>query len=394
MPSKKSLFLKHVAQTSRFPMIVEIERAEGMYIYDVNGKAYLDMDSGFSVSSLGHRHPNVITAITSQLDKYLHTTVYGEHIQSPQVEYATLLANTLNCHLTSLYYANGGAEAVEIAMKCARKFTNRYEIFSCKNAYHGSTLGAESLRSDLDYTSSFVPAVPGIRHLRFNNVEDLYKITTKTACVILEPIQAEAGIISPKDDYLGKLRAKCDETGTLLVFDEIQTGFGRTGKLFAFQKYSAIPDILLIAKAMGGGMPIAGMLTSTEIVEALCENPSLGHINTFGGHPICVSAALATLKTLLSSDFIGEVERKQNLLIEGLQSLKFKSIRADGLFMGVQIEDKTKLSLIVDGLREQGVLVDYFLFNDDSFRIAPPLIIEDEHIQLFIEKLKLVLSLI
>jgi acetylornithine/N-succinyldiaminopimelate aminotransferase len=380
MPSKRDLFLKHVAQTSRFPMTIEVEKAEGMYIFDTNGKSYMDLDSGFSVSSLGHRHPVIVEAIKTQVDKYLHTTVYGEHIQSPQVDFATLLASTLGSPFSSVYYTNAGSEAVEVAMKVARKHTSRYEIVSCKNAYHGSTLGAESLRSDYDYTSSFMPAVPGVSHITFNNFSDLKNITKKTAAIIFEPVQAEAGVIVPQYNFLQAVRDRCNETGTLMILDEIQTGFGRTGYLFAFQKYEVMPDLVLMAKAMGGGMPVGAVVSSNEILDRLCEDPSLGHINTFGGHPVCIAAANANLRFLLDSDLISKVAAKEKLFHKLLIHPSIKEVRSSGLLMSVSLNDKTKLTPMVDGLKQAGYIVDYFLFNDDSFRIAPPLIISEGEI--------------
>jgi acetylornithine/N-succinyldiaminopimelate aminotransferase len=386
MATKRSLFYNHVAQTSPSPMVVEVSHADGIYIYDMDGRAYMDMDSGFCVSSLGHRHPAVVQAVKNQVDKYMHTTVYGEHIQSPQVEFAKLLADTLDNKLNCIYYATGGAESVEIAMKVARKYTNRYEIIACKNAYHGSTIGAESLRSDIVYTSAFSPSVPGVRHIRFNDMSDLEYITEKTACIILEPVQAEAGVILPENNYLQAVRNRCDETGTLMILDEIQTGFGRTGSLFAFQKFGIEPDILLIAKAMGGGMPIAAAVAPRSILQCLSNNPELGHINTFGGHPVTTAAALANLKVLLEENFISDADEKGKLLAKLLSSHSvIKEVRQVGLMLGVVLHDKSKLSAVVDGLRDHGVLVDYFLFNDDSFRVAPPLIITERDIYTFWE---------
>ena len=246
MPSLRELYIQHVAQTSEIPLLLEIERAEGMYIYSTDGKRYLDLNSGISVSSLGHRHPKVIEAVKQQLDRHLHTMVYGEHIHSPQVEFATLLSTTLSNRLDSVYYLNGGSEAVEAALKLARKHTGRYKIIACSNAYHGSTMASESLRSDDEFTRNFAPGIPGIHHIDFNKIEDLQKIDDETACVILEPVQAEAGIVPPQDDYLKKVSARCTQVGALMILDEIQTGFGRTGHLFAHKKYDVVPDILLI----------------------------------------------------------------------------------------------------------------------------------------------------
>ncbi len=381
MPSKRSLFLQHVAQTSRFPMTIEVGKAEGIYIYDVDGKAYMDLDSGFSVSSLGHRHPQVVEAIKNQVDKYLHTTVYGEHIQSPQVEFATLLADTLNNGLDNVYFTNAGAEAVEVAIKMTRKFTSRYEIISCRNAYHGSTIGAESLRSDYAYTSSFMPVMPGVSHIDFNNKSQLDCINEKTAAIFLEPVQAEAGVVCPQNDYLQAVRQRCNDTGTLMVLDEIQTGFGRTGHLFAFQKYGVVPDVLLMAKAMGGGMPVGAAVASKTLMDSLSENPSLGHINTFGGHPVCIAAACANLKVLLQTSIVDEVESKARLFHQLLKHDHIKEVRSSGLLMAVCLNEKKYLSSVIDELKANGIIVDYFLFNDDSFRIAPPLIISYNEIE-------------
>jgi acetylornithine/succinyldiaminopimelate/putrescine aminotransferase len=382
MPSYKKLFYKHVAQTSPYPMIIEVEKADGMYIYDVEGKAYMDLDSGFSVSNLGHRYPAVVEAIVEQTNKYLHTTVYGEHIQSPQVKFAELLVKVLNTDLSSLYYTNSGTEAVEVAFKAARKYTGRHEIISCSHAYHGSTMAAESLRSDLAYTQSFLPGVPGVQHIGFNNLEDLQKITSKTAAIFLEPVQAEAGVISPQNDYLQAVRKRCDEAGCLMVLDEIQTGFGRTGHLFAFQKYGVIPDMLLMAKAMGGGMPCGGVLSKQEIIKSISYNPVLGHINTFGGHPVSIAAAMANLQVLLQENYINQVIHKATLFISMLENHPaIREIRSDGLLIAVSLQDKSLLSQAVDGMMAAGLMVDYFLFNDDSFRIAPPLIITENQIQ-------------
>ncbi len=381
MFSKRQLFLQHVAQTSEGPMCLEVSHASGMYIYGTDGKKYLDFDSGISVSSVGHCHPAVVNAVKLQAETYMHTMVYGEHIQAPQVEYATLLTEVLNNGLNSIYYVNSGSEAVEAAMKLARKATGRYDIISCANAYHGSTIAAESLRSDTTYTKHFLPTIPGVRHIRFNNDTDLAKITNKTACVILEPVQAEAGIIVPVNDYLQKVQTRCQKTGTLLILDEIQTGFGRTGEMFAHQKYGITPDILLIAKGMGGGMPLGGVVASNEMMIHFARNPALGHITTFGGHPVCVAAALATLKLLIDETYIAEIEKKEVLLKSLLKHAMIKEVRSSGLMMAVEIHDPSLLTPLIDRVISDGVLIDYFLFNPSSFRIAPPLIITDQEIQ-------------
>ncbi len=388
MTSIRSLFLKHVAQTSDLSMGLEVEKANGMYIYGSNGKRYLDFNSGISVSSLGHRYPHVISRIQKQLDRHLHTMVYGEHIQTPQVEYAHLLFQATNNTFDNIYFVNSGSEAVEVGLKVAKKFTGRFEVMACKNAYHGSTMAAESLRSDMDFVSAFSPTLPGIRHISFNNKSDLDKITTKTACVILEPVQAESGVNTPKNDYLKAVRKKCNETGSLMILDEIQTGFGRTGYLFAFQKYGILPDILLIAKSMGGGMPIGAVVSKKEILQSIMLNPSLGHITTFGGHPVCTAAALGALEAMLEDDrIISSVKTKEEKIHYLLKHPIIKEIRSSGLMMAVELKKRKYLKHVVSKAIENGVLVDYFLFNDRSFRLAPPLILEESHIKEGVEKL-------
>ena len=381
MLSKRDLFLQHVGLTSEFSMMLDISHADGMYIYDTDGKQYMDLNSGISVSSLGHRHPKVISAIKRQLDKYLHTMVYGEHLQSPQINYASKLSALLDDSLNNVYYVNSGSEAVELAMKLARKHTNRYELISCSKAYHGSTQGAESLRSDHEFTRAFLPSIPGIRHIDFNNEIDLDKITKKTAAVILEPVQAEAGVCPPQSDYLKKVQSKCQEVGALFILDEIQTGFGRTGHLFAHLKYGVVPDVLLIAKSMGAGMPIGAVVSSKEILGSLIKNPALGHITTFGGHPVTVSAALAGLNVLIEENIIDAVLDKEKLFHRLLKHDIIKEVRSSGLMMAVELTKRKYLKHVVSHTIEQGALVDYFLFNDKSFRLAPPLIIRESEIQ-------------
>lgn len=380
MSAYRRLFLDHVAQTSEMPMIIEVESASGVYIYDMDGKAYLDFDSGIAVSSLGHCHPEVVAAVQQQVATYMHTMVYGEHVQVPQVAYATLLSSVLNNGLDAVYFVNSGAEAVEGAIKLARKATGRIEIISCAGAYHGSTIGAESLRSDYAFTRNFFPTLPGVRHIAFNNEADLDKITTKTACIVLEPVQAEGGIIVPENDYLQKVRQRCDQTGTLLILDEIQTGFGRTGHMFAHQKYGITPDILLIAKGMGGGMPIGAFVAARSLMSHFTKNPSLGHITTFGGHPVCVAAALATLNIMMSENIIPLVLAKEALIRNLLVHPLIKEVRSSGLMMAVELTRPDLLSHVIDTCRDRGLLTDYFLFNQASFRIAPPLIISEDEI--------------
>lgn len=382
MPTLRQLFLSHVAQTSELPLMLEVDRAEGMYIYDTSGKRYMDMNSGISVSSLGHCHPAVVEAVQEQVARHMHTMVYGEHIQNKQIAYAELLTQHLDRTLSKVYYVMTGTECVEVAMKLSRRHTGRTEIIAAKKAYHGSTYGAEALRSDLDFTASFAPGVPGVRHIDFNNEEDLLKITEQTACVILEPVQAESGINPPVDNYLSKVEKRCREVGALFILDEIQTGFGRTGSLFAHQKYDVIPDMLLIAKSMGGGMPIGAVVSRENIMSSLLKNPALGHITTFGGHPVSCAAAHATLSELLKGNIISEVERKAELIKSKISAHPIVAeVRNSGLMMGVELQKRKYLKHVVSHAIENGILIDFFLFNDRSFRLAPPLIISDEQIE-------------
>lgn len=383
MQSQRSLFLEHVAQTSDFPLCLEIENAEGMYMIDVNGKKYLDLISGISVSNLGHRHPNVINAVKEQLEKYTYLMVYGEFVQSPQVKLAQLLTQQLPSSLSSCYFVNSGSEANEGALKLAKRYTGRREIISFKNAYHGSTQGCLSIIGSDEYKKPFEPLLPDIIQLEFNNENDLSAITTKTACVIVEPIMGEAGVIVPKNNYLQKLRNKCTETGTLLIFDEIQTGFGRTGKLFAFEHFGVVPDIITLAKAMGGGFPIGAFISSNEIMGSLKTNPILGHITTFGGHPVSCAAAYANLQTLLyENELILTVPQKEQLFVELLKHQKIKEVRSFGLLIAVELDSFETNKAIIDRCIANGVLTDWFLFNDKSLRIAPPLIISEDEIKM------------
>jgi len=387
MTSIRNLFLQNVAQTSELPLMLEIERAEGMYIWDKHGKKYMDLNSGISVSSLGHRHPNVVHAIIQQTNKYLHTMVYGEHIQQVQVAYAKKLIDILNNGLDRVYYLMTGTEAVELAMKLARKYTGKQEIISCANAYHGSTLGAESLRSDYEFSRAFFPGIPGIRHIRFNHEEDLEKITCRTAAVITEPVQAESGVQPPYNNYLQKLSKRCKEMDCLLVLDEIQTGFGRTGHWFAHKKYDVVPDILLIAKSMGGGMPIGAVVAPQKIMNSIIKNPALGHITTFGGHPVSVASALATLETLQEEKIISTVLEKEAVFRKRLVHPIIAEVRSSGMMMAVELKRRKYLKHVVGHTIENGALIDYFLFNNKSFRLAPPLIISEAEIHEACDKL-------
>lgn len=378
---QRQLFLRHLAQTSEFPLMLEITDSEGVYIIDKSGKKYLDLIAGIGVSSLGHRHPKVVQAIKDQTDRYLHTMVYGEFVLSPQVELSSLLAKHLPDSLDSVYLVNSGTEATEGAMKLAKRYTGRTEMVACYNAYHGSTQGAASLMSDDYFTSAYRPLLPGIHHIEYNDESHLDRITTQTACVVMETVQAECGIQKPVNDYLKKVRQRCDEVGALLIFDEIQAGYGRTGSLFAFKQYDVVPDILLLAKGMGGGMPIGAFVSSKEIMSVLSFNPLLGHITTFGGHPVSCAAALATLKVLTNENYINEVLRKEALFVELLQHPKIKTIRHAGLWMAVELRDFDFVQLVIKHCLDLGLLTDWFLFNDCCLRIAPPLIISDAEIK-------------
>lgn len=381
MFTQRQLFLNYIAQTSETPLALEIEKAEGVYLYDVSGKRYLDLISGISVSNIGHRHPKVVTAIKDQLDKYMHLMVYGEYIQSPQVKLAKLLAEQLPSTLSSVYFVNSGSEAIEGAMKLAKRFTARTEIISFKNAYHGSTQGSLSIMGGEEFKNAFRPLLPDTNQIEFNNINDLKLITSRTACVIVETIQGEAGAIVPEVDFFKKLYARCKQVGALLVADEVQCGFGRTGKLFAFEHYDFVPDILCLAKGMGGGMPVGAFISSKEIMNTLSNNPILGHITTFGGHPICCAASIATLNVLLKEKLIEKVEAKEKLFRKLLKHPKIKSINGKGLLLAAEFESYGENKMIIDKCIEKGVIVDWFLFNAHSMRIAPPLTITEEEIK-------------
>ncbi len=378
--SQRQLFLQHIGQTSDFPLMLEIERAENIYMYDTIGKRYIDLISGVSVSNLGHRHPKVVEAIKAQLDKYMHLMVYGEFVQTPQVEFAKLLAAQLPDSLNCTYFVNSGAEAVEGAIKLAKRFTGRREIIAFRNAYHGSTVGAMSLMSDSTFTAPFEPVMPEVQFLDYNNENDLLRITEKTAGVFAESVRGEAGMEMPVNDFLKKLRARCTEVGALLIIDEIQTGFGRLGTLFGFQMFGIVPDIFTIAKGMGGGMPIGAFVSSKEILDSFKTNPVLGHITTFGGHPVCAAAALASLQVILDEKLCESVERKGELFRQLIKSPLIRSINGTGLFLSVELKDFEQLQRFMKKLIELGALTDWFLFSDYRFRITPPLIITDDQI--------------
>ena len=379
--TKRQLFLQHVAQTSPSPLAIEIAEAKGMYLYDPEGKAYLDLIAGIGVSALGHCHPHVVNAAKSQLDKYLHTLVYGEYVLGPQVDLAALLTSHLPNTLSSIYFVNSGTEATEGAMKLAKRFTGRSEIISCRKAYHGSTQGAASLMSPTDFTRAYYPLLPDVNHIDFNCLTCLRQITHRTAAVFIETVQGEWGVRRPTPLFMQQLRKKCTETGTLLVFDEIQAGYGRTGSLFAFEQYGVVPDILLLAKGMGGGMPIGAFVASKPIMQALSENPILGHITTFGGHPVSCAAALATLRILTESALIEEVKEKEALFHKLLVHPEIHEVRSAGLLMAVQMRDFAFIQQVITHCLRAGLITDWFLFNSSALRIAPPLIITESQIE-------------
>ncbi len=380
MHSLRQLFLRNLAQTSPAPLSLEIERAEGCFLYDTSGKAYLDLIAGIGVSALGHRHPKVVAAVQEQLDRYWHTLVYGEFVLSPQVRLAELLAAHLP-GLDGVYLVNSGTEATEGAMKLAKRYTARPEIVACRYAYHGSTQGAASLMWPIDFTLPYHPLLPGIRHIEFNDDTELEKVTERTAAVIVETVQAEWGIRRPRIEWLQALRRRCDETGALLILDEIQAGCGRTGTLFAFEQYGIRPDILLLAKGFGGGMPIGAFVAPQHIMQVLSVDPPLGHITTFGGHPVCAAAALATLHVLTETDILHEVPAKEQLFRSLLVHPAIKEVRSAGLWMAVDLGDAARVQQVIRHCLDQGVVTDWFLFNDHSLRIAPPLIISEEEIR-------------
>ncbi|WP_149244007.1 aspartate aminotransferase family protein [Dyadobacter sp. 32] len=386
----RQLFFDHLAQTSDFPLALDIERAEGIYMYDRDGKRYLDLISGIGVSSVGHRHPEVLKAIYDQLDKHMHLLVYGEYIQGTQVLLASALCNTLQLEsaspspyglINNVYFTNSGTEAVEGAMKLAKRFTGRSEFISCFNAYHGATQGALSLSGAESFKRSFRPLLPEIKNIKHGRLEDLEKITKKTAGIVIEIVGGESGIRLASKEYFKALRQKCTETGTLLIFDEVQTGFGRTGSFWAFEQYDIYPDILLSAKGMGGGMPIGAFMASHEVMQVLKTNPVLGHITTFGGHPVSCAASLAALNVTLADNLPAGSIPKGALFKSLLVHPKIKEVRGKGLMLAAEMESFEKLKKTIDGCIQKGVVTDWFLFCDESMRIAPPLTITEDQIR-------------
>lgn len=381
MPTLRQLFLANNAQTTNFPLLLEFERAEGVYMYDTAGKAHTDLISGIGVSSLGHGNPKVVAAIKHQVDQYMHLMVYGEYVQTPQVRFAEKLVSVLPQNLQSVYFTNSGAEAVEGALKLAKRYTGRQQIIACHNSYHGSTQGALSVMGNEEFKQAYRPLLPGVSFIRFNEIDDLQLITHQTACVIIETVQGEAGIRIPDATYMQALRKRCDETGTLLILDEIQAAFGRTGKLFAFEHFGIVPDILLLAKALGGGMPVGAFISSNTIMGALKENPILGHITTFGGHPVCCAAGLAALEVLLEENLVSGVAEKEALFRKLLVHPAIKQIRGKGLMLAVELDSFDLNKKIIDRCIDYGIITDWFLHCSSSMRISPPLIITSAQIE-------------
>lgn len=381
MLTNRQLFLKHLGQTSTSPMMLEIVRAEGVFMYGPSGEKYLDLISGVSVSNTGHCHPSVVKAVKDQTDSYMHLMVYGEIIQSPQVGYAEYLSHYLPPSLGCIYFVNSGSEAVEGALKLAKRFTGRSKIVSFKNSYHGSTHGALSIQGSEFYRNAFRPLLPDTFQAEFNNPDSLNIIDEKTACVIIEPIQGEGGVILPHDGFLDLVREKCSHTKALLIFDEIQTGFGRTGSMFALDRFKVIPDILLLAKALGGGMPLGAFISSNEIMSALVSSPPLGHITTFGGHPVCCAAGLASMKVLTEEHLVESCQGKSLLFKKLLNHQLISEVRGEGLLLAVRLPNPEYVNYIIKEAPRFGLVLDYFLFCNSAFRIAPPLIISEEEIR-------------
>jgi acetylornithine/N-succinyldiaminopimelate aminotransferase len=392
MLTNRQLFLMHLGQTSLAPMMLEIVRAEGVYMYGPDGKKYIDLISGVSVSNTGHSHPKVVEAVKNQVDSYMHLMVYGEIIQSPQVKYADRLTGILPPELNSCYFVNSGSEAVEGALKLAKRFTGKSRIISFKNSYHGSTHGALSIQGSEFYKNAYRPLLPDTFQICFNDEKSLDSIDNNTACTIIEPVQGEAGVIYPENDFLLKIRNRCNSTGSLLIFDEIQTGFGRIGSMFAIDRFGVVPDILLLAKALGGGMPLGAFISSREIMSALVSNPSLGHITTFGGHPVCCAAGLASLNVIIDEKLAEGCNSKSTVFKQELALQLISEVRGEGLLLAVQLIDPVYVQYVIAHAPDYGLILDYFLFCDNAFRIAPPLIISEDEISMACRQLKKLLD--
>lgn len=392
MSSLSSFFTQFQAQTTPHPMGLEITRAKGCYLYDKNKNKYLDFVAGVSACSLGHRHPKVVRAIKKQLRKYLHVMVYGEFIQEEPVLLTKLLADNLPAPLDTTYLTNSGTEAIEGALKLAKRITGRYEIVAAKKAYHGNTMGAMSVMGYEERKRDFRPLIPGTSYITFNSVEDLNKITTKTAAIILESIQGGAGFIQPQKGYLKLVKKRCEEVGALLILDEIQPGIGRTGKLFAFMDHGIVPDVLVIGKGLGGGLPVGAFIAAQQHMAQLKENPSLGHITTFGGNPVIAAACRATLSTLLNSSLIERTLEKEALFRKLLVHQKIKEIRGKGLMLALILDTKENATLLVKEALYNGVLLFFLLFEPKAVRISPPLTISTKQIRIGCKKILTILD--
>ncbi len=383
--SNRALFLRHVAQTSPFPPMLEVMHAEGCFVTDVQGKKYIDFISGISVSNLGHRHPSVLEAIYQQLDKYMHVMVYGEFIQTPQVDLAMSIASLLGEPFESVYFVNSGSEAVEGAMKLAKRATGRTEFISCENSYHGSSHGPLSLMGAETFKTAYRPLLPGTRRIRFNDLSDLKYINSNTAAVLVEPVQGEAGAINGDQLWLESLRETCNKTGTLLIFDEIQSGFGRTGKAFAFQHSGVVPDIVLMAKGMGGGLPIGAFASSKNLMNKLSYDPLLGHITTFGGNAVCAAASLAVAREINRPELLSNVQNISNRIKSKLIHPEILEIRGKGLLLALKLESNERALKVMNACYDLGLITDWFLFADDCLRLAPPLIITPDEVDMACE---------
>ena len=388
----RSQFLNHLAQTSDAPLALDIVKAQGNYLYDRAGKAYLDLIGGISVCNVGHTHPKVVAAIQKQAASYLHVMVYGELIQSPQVDYASQLAQLLPNPLSAVYFTNSGSEATEGAIKLARRVTGKVEIVAAHKSYHGSTLGALSVMGDEYWRNAFRPLMPGVWHHDYNSEAFLNAINEKTACVIIEAVQAESGVNMPDKEWMQAIRKKCSALGALLIVDEIQTGFGRTGKMWGFEHSDIIPDIVLLGKALGGGMPLGAFVASKEHMQQLTNNPVLGHITTFGGHPVSCAAGIAALDVLREEQLIEQIEEKSKLFVEALHHEKIKQVRSKGLLIAIELESNDLVLASIQGCLANNLFSDWFLFAPNCIRIAPPLTISLDEIRNACAAIKQVLS--
>ncbi|MES2238831.1 MAG: aspartate aminotransferase family protein [Bacteroidota bacterium] len=374
-------FIKYQAQTSPYPLGMEVSHAIGSYIYDTNNKKYLDFVAGVSACTLGHQPPRVNQAIKDQLDKYSHVMVYGEYSQSPAVEYCKLMASLLPAPLDKTYLVNSGTEAIEGSLKLARRVTGRSQLISCHNAYHGNTMGSMSVMGFEERKQAFRPLIPDVEFITFNNEADLEKITTKTAGILLETIQGGAGFIEPQNDYLKKVRARCTEVGAMLILDEIQPGFGRTGTLFGFQNYDVVPDIIAMGKGMGGGMPVGAFTASSAMMDLLTENPKLGHITTFGGHPVIAAACLATLKEITETNLMNEALEKEKLFRTLLVHPLIQEVRGKGLMLAAMTANASITNEVILKCQDKGLILFWLLFEGCAIRITPPLTISNEEIR-------------